>query len=148
MFRPLALALLLPAAAGLAAPVPPGLKKPPPPTELDGVWDRVEGNGKPTSSRERWVIDGPSLTIFKNNSEGVRQKKQIYALVRPVDGGPNELDCVTTNARPKTLKCLVVREGDKLRLCLPIDASRARPDRIDVLSHYYDTLDFELAVAD
>ena len=72
-------------------------------------------------------IEGQTLTIFRNNPKGVLEKKQTVSLVRPDEGGPNEVDYVTDGTRPKTLKSWVERDGDTVKLTF-----KALPDDVAV----------------
>ncbi len=123
-----AFALLASAVAG--APVPKAVKAKAP--ALDGTWELVQQNNNdlevPKLSPWKWEIAGDKLYRHSGNGDGsFSREKQNCWLVRPADGGPDDLDYVTGHDRTsQAYKCRVSVSGDEMVVCWT-DGNGSRP---------------------
>ena len=118
------------AGVAVAAPVPKALKAKAP--NLDGTWELVQQNNNdrevPKLSPWRWEIAGEEMFRHWGNGDGTfRREKQNCWLVRPADGGADEVDYVTGHDRTgQAYKCRVTVTGDEMVVCW-LDGSGSRP---------------------
>jgi uncharacterized protein (TIGR03067 family) len=133
-------ALLLFAAAVTAAPVPKKADKTPP---LDGRWECLElnANDSDVTAGNPWVwdIDGEKLTIWRKVGGDLKpnEANMTTTLVRPKDGGPNEIDYFRDNGNGRTLfKGLVALDGDNLTVCYATGGDRPTELKADKAVHF------------
>lgn len=142
MYRLVCLAALTLTAAALAAPVPKEVKKRP--ADLNGTWEVVEyhtGGNKVNLANTKWVIDGESLQIQRNNAALPGKLAVTYSLKKPQGGADNALDYVLTydeNAGrpPRTNPGVFELDGDTLKFCWSSRGERpteCKPDQTNFM---------------
>jgi uncharacterized protein (TIGR03067 family) len=126
----IALVAIFLSGVAVAAPVPKAVKAKAP--AFDGVWELVQQNNNnsevPKISPWKWEIAGEELYRHWGNGDGTfRRETQNCWLVRPKDGGPDDVDYVTGHDRQSaTYTARAVVEGDEMTVCWT-DGNRGRP---------------------
>ena len=140
MFRSAALAAVLLASVAVAAPVPKDLKKKE--VSLNGSWEVVEwhsnGNKVNSTVAMKWVIDGQTLTIERQNKGGglIGKPANIsYTLVKPDGGAPNALDYTINYANGlnpcRSMPGVFEVDGDSLKFCYASLVNGERPAKCE-----------------